>query len=244
VLLASCRREPPKPTFAGAPVIIISIDTLRADHLPLYGYTRVETPNIDSLRRDGILFQNAYSPCPMTLPSHISMLTGLLPTEHEVRNNLGYKFDSVKHPTLAQFLKERGYATGAAVSSYVLRAETGLGTAFDFYDDAIPVATSGAASQHQRSGSATLSASRRWITERQSQPFFFFFHIYEPHAPYTPPEPFQRRYRAAHRRLGIVEKIDQRKTFQIRGRARTNQARYCGEQVDELHRCLHESTRS
>ncbi|MEO6487629.1 MAG: sulfatase-like hydrolase/transferase [Thermoanaerobaculia bacterium] len=194
--LASCRRERTHPTFAGAPVIIISIDTLRADHLPIYGYTKVETPNIDSLRRDGILFENAYSHCPMTLPSHVSMLTGLLPTEHEVRNNLGYRFDAAKHQTLAQFLKLRGYATGAAVSSYVLRADTGLGAAFDFYDDAIPVATAGAASQHQRSGSATLSAARGWIAERQSQPFFFLFHIYEPHAPYTPPEPFKSRYGA------------------------------------------------
>src|SRR5205085_10942014 len=74
--LFACHRERAHSTFANAPVILISIDTLRADHLPLYGYTAIKTPNIDALRRDGILFENAYSHCPMTLPSHISMLTG------------------------------------------------------------------------------------------------------------------------------------------------------------------------
>jgi choline-sulfatase len=194
IVAAACNREQARPTFENAPIILISIDTLRADHLPLYGYTKVATPNIDALRRDGILFESAYSHCPMTLPSHVSMLTGLLPTEHEVRNNLGYRFDPAKHSTLPQLLKQRGYATGAAVSSYVLRADTGLGAAFDFYDDAVPVATAGAASQHQRSGTATLEAAKRWIGQ-QSSPFFFMLHLYEPHAPYTPPEPFASQYR-------------------------------------------------
>ena len=194
LFLCACRGEHAVPAGENAPIILISIDTLRADHLPLYGYTKVATPNIDALRADGILFDNAYSHCPMTLPSHVSMLTGLLPTEHGVRNNLGYTFDAAKHPTLPQRLKERGYATGAAVSSYVLRAETGLGAAFDFYDDAIPVATTGATSEHQRAGTATLAAARGWISREQSQPFFFLFHLYEPHAPYTPPEPFRSRY--------------------------------------------------
>ena len=112
VLLFACRDEKPiAQAYEGAPVILISIDTLRADRLPMYGYTRVATPNIDALRADGILYDNAYSHCPMTLPSHVSMLTGLLPTEHEVRNNLGYRFDASKHPTLPQRLKQRGYAT-------------------------------------------------------------------------------------------------------------------------------------
>jgi choline-sulfatase len=193
LFVAACHREQPV-LEENAPVILISIDTLRADHLPAYGYTKVATPHIDAFRRDAILFDNAYSHCPMTLPSHVSMLTGLLPTEHGVRNNLGYHFDATKHPTLPQMLKARGYATGAAVSSYVLRADTGLGAAFDFYDDAIPVATSGAASQHQRPGTATLAAARGWISRQASRPFFFLFHIYEPHAPYTPPEPFRTRY--------------------------------------------------
>ena len=192
LLALACNREQPLPE--NAPVILISVDTLRADRLPAYGYGKVATPHLEVFRRDAVLFENAYSHCPMTLPSHVSMLTGLLPTEHGVRNNLGYRFDASKHTTLPQTLKARGYATGAAVSSYVLRADTGLAAAFDFYDDAIPVATAGAASQHQRSGLATLAAARTWIAQQASQPFFFMFHIYEPHAPYTPPEPYRSRY--------------------------------------------------
>lgn len=194
LMLGSCSRERSASQFSGAPVIVISIDTLRADHLPIYGYNEVETPNIDALRRDAILYRNAYSHCPMTLPSHASMLSGLLPTEHQVRNNLGYRFDAARHPTLPQFLSQHGYATGAAVSSYVLRADTGLGAAFDFYDDDIPVATSGAASQHQRDGAVTLESAKQWIGAHESQPCFFLFHIYEPHAPYSAPEPFRTRY--------------------------------------------------
>lgn len=196
LLLVSCRREAKTPKFANAPVIFISVDTLRADRLPGYGYTKVETPNIDAFRRDGILYLNAYAHCPMTLPSHVSILSGLLPTENEVRNNLGYRFDAEKHETLPQLLHRDGYATGAAVSSFVLRADTGLGRAFDFYDDAIPVSTAGAASQHQRSGRDTLAVAKRWLDANDSKPFFFMFHIYEPHAPYDPPEPFKSRYSA------------------------------------------------
>ena len=101
--LAACaRREPARETYRDAPVIVISIDTLRADHLPAYGYRAVETPNIDRLRRDAILFQNAYSHVPLTLPSHVSMLTGELPQEHGVRNNIGYRFDAAHHETIAR----------------------------------------------------------------------------------------------------------------------------------------------
>src|SRR5438094_5585589 len=123
--LVACRHES-VAVFRGAPVVLISVDTLRSDHLPAYGYAGVKTPNIDALRRDSILFQRAYSHCPMTLPSHLSILTGLLPTEHGVRNNIGYRFDGTKFRTLAAVLRARGYRTGAAVSSYVLRSDTGI----------------------------------------------------------------------------------------------------------------------
>jgi tetratricopeptide (TPR) repeat protein len=184
LLAAACKRES-STTFTDAPIILISVDTLRSDHLPAYGYKAVATPNLDTFRRDAILFQRAYSHCPMTLPSHASILTGLLPTEHGVRNNIGYEFDGAKFRTLATALRERGYATGAAVSSYVLRSDTGINAGFDFYDDSIPVATAGAASEHQRSGVDTLKAAKPWIAAHAAK-FFFFFHIYEPHAPYVP----------------------------------------------------------
>jgi len=185
LLLIACRRTPVQ-TFRRAPVVLISVDTLRSDHLPAYGYRGVKTPNIDALRRDSILFQRAYSHCPMTLPSHVSILTGLLPTEHGVRNNIGYRFDGGKFRTLAGVLRSNGYRTGAAVSSYVLRSETGVSQGFDTYDDSIPVAAAGAVSEHQRSGYETLKFTLPWIEHNAQQPLFFFFHIYEPHAPYNP----------------------------------------------------------
>ena len=116
--IPSCRKDDGL-VFRGAPVVIISVDTLRADHLPAYGYRGVETPNFDALRKDAVLFENAYSHVPLTLPSHTSLFTGLLPPQHGVRDNLGYAL-STGPATLAGYLKSRGYATGAAVSSSVL----------------------------------------------------------------------------------------------------------------------------
>ncbi|HEX2833617.1 MAG TPA: sulfatase-like hydrolase/transferase [Thermoanaerobaculia bacterium] len=199
LLLTSCSRpEEPRAELAESPpVIVISVDTLRSDHLPMYGYRGVATPHFDALRQDSILFERAYSHCPMTLPSHLSIFTGLLPTEHGVRNNIGYQFDAAKHRTLAAVLRERGYRTGAAVSSYVLRSETGVADGFDFYEDSIPVATAGAVSAHQRSGQETLEAAEPWLSAEPQRPFFFFFHLYEPHAPYAPPEPYRSRYAAS-----------------------------------------------
>jgi arylsulfatase A-like enzyme/Flp pilus assembly protein TadD len=202
VLLVACNRAgdgdaaPAVP--AGTPVVLISIDTLRADHLPAYGYAGVATPAIDALRRDGILYENAYSHCPMTLPSHLSILTGLLPYQHEVRNNLGYTFDGARHDSLPAMLKRSGYATGAAVSAYVLRSGTGVGPLFDFYDDHISGPTNVSVSQLARSGNTTSSIAETWIAQHSAQPFFFFLHVFEPHWPYDAPEPFRSRFTNAY----------------------------------------------
>jgi choline-sulfatase len=182
------------PVYPGAPVVLVSIDTLRADHLPAYGYRGLETPHLDRFRRDAILFEEAYSPCPMTLPTHVSMLTGLLPTEHGVRNNVGQTFDGRAHSSLPRLLQGRGYATGAAVSAYVLRGETGLASLFDYYEDSIDPRQGLDFADQQRPGRVTAGFAKRWIGERARSPFFFFFHIYEPHVPYDPPEPFRSRY--------------------------------------------------
>lgn len=205
VALAACHRAE-QVRFDNAPVVLISIDTLRADHLPAYGYTGVQTPNLDAFRRDSVLFRNAYSPCPMTLPSHVSMLTGLLPPQHGVRDNAGFHFDGATHPTLPRLLKERGYATGAAVSSFVLRGETGLAPLFDSYDDSIDVRPGAAFREYQRSGSITESVAEKWIDAHAANPFFYFFHIYEPHVPYDPPEPFRGIY--ANRYDGEIAAAD------------------------------------
>lgn len=194
LVASSCRHEPAALQFPNAPVILISVDTLRADHLPAYGYTGVATPNIDALRRDGTLFRNAYATVPMTLPSHVTMLTGLLPPEHGVRDNVGFRFDAKAHPTIASILKNAGYATGGFISSYVLRGGTGLADAFDFYEDAIETRPGARFVDYQRPGNVTAALAEKWIDEQETKPFFLFFHIYEPHVPYDPPEPFRSRY--------------------------------------------------
>jgi len=194
----ACRSGATGPRFPGAPVVLVSIDTLRSDHLPAYGYRAVETPHLDRFRRDAILFRHAYSPCPMTLPSHLTMLTGLQPPEHGVRNNIGFAFRSADHPSLPTILRKQGYATGAAVSSYVLRGETGLAAAFDSYEDSIDPRPGGAFADFQRPGGTTEALAREWVQPRKDTPFFFFLHLYEPHVPYDPPEPFRSRYPLAY----------------------------------------------
>lgn len=178
-------------TRADGPVILISIDTLRADHLPLYGYTKVRTPNIDALAAQGVLFERAYSHAPQTLPAHASILSGELPFEHGVRDNIGFTLKPGQW-FLQRALHDRGWPTGGFVSAYVLRAATGINQGFDTYDSELPAA-SGELSigQVQRPGDQTLAAAEKWLAQRDTRkPFFLFFHLYEPHKPYAPPARF------------------------------------------------------
>jgi len=192
LLLASCGHPAARPSNK-TPVILISIDTLRSDHLPAYGYKEVQTPNIDALRSDSIVYRRAYSHTPLTLPSHATILTGVLPADHGLRDNVGFKLAG-NVPTLATLMKQNGYATGAAVSAFVLRHETGISRGFDFYDDDVePVGPSTVIGRVQRNGRDTVRVAKNWI-DKQSGPFFFLLHLYEPHTPYTPPEPFFSRY--------------------------------------------------
>ncbi len=185
--------------FPNAPVIVISVDTLRADHLPMYGYGAIETPHLDALRRDAILYSNAVAQVPLTLPSHSTLFTGVGPVRHGVRDNLGYDLDTGAYPTLPQLLRPLGYASGAAVSSYVLRADTGLGPAFDDYDDKIEASgTEISADYLERPGGKTLELAQAWIEDHldanSTAPFFYFVHLFEPHDPYEPPASVRGRY--------------------------------------------------
>lgn len=206
-LAVACNRGgESKVASPGAPVIIISIDTLRADHLPAYGYPDVQTPAIDALRRDSILFTNAYTHVPLTLPAHASVLTGKLPQTHNVRNNVGY---TVREdiPTIPTMLEPAGYESGGAVSAYVLRSSTGIGATFDFYDDGIVSRPDVALGSLQRAGGDTAAVARQWISARKEKPFFFMLHLFEPHSPYTPPEPFRSRYKLPYD--GEIAAVDQ-----------------------------------
>lgn len=178
----------------GRPVILISVDTLRSDRLPVYGYDGVETPAIDALRSDGVLFERAYSAIPLTLPSHASILTGLLPPANGVRDNAGYRLDDDAGPTLPELLNRIGYTTGAAVSAYPMRSETGLARGFDHYDDEIADVERALMANLQRPGDETLEKALEWLDSQEDGPFFLFFHIYEPHTPREPAEPFASRY--------------------------------------------------
>jgi arylsulfatase A-like enzyme/Tfp pilus assembly protein PilF len=190
VAATGCSHEPssvPIGSFPGAPIILISIDTLRADHLSLYGYKAASTPVLERLAANGIVFDDVYSHCPLTLPSHTSLLTGRLPLHHGVRDNIGYTVAS-DEKTLASRLKGAGYATGAAISAYVLRHQTGIDRGFDFFDDAIEMAGTGESlSDTQRDGGLTVDALSTWIDGRAGDRVFAFLHLYEPHTPYAPP---------------------------------------------------------
>lgn len=206
--VAGCRGngETPALSSPGAPVIVISIDTLRADHLPAYGYDGVQTPAIDALRRDSILFTNAYAHAPLTLPSHASLLTGLLPEKHKVRNNIGYQLDA-NVATIPKMLKGAGYESGAAVSAYVLRSSTGIGATFDFFDDGVLSKTNVAIGSLQRAGADTSAIAKQWISQRREKPLFFLLHVFEPHSPYEPPEPFRSRFKLPYD--GEIAAVDQ-----------------------------------
>jgi arylsulfatase A-like enzyme/Tfp pilus assembly protein PilF len=178
----------------GAPVILISIDTLRSDHLPAYGYEEVETPHLDAFARDAITFDRAYSHTPLTLPSHASILSGKLPDEHGVRDNIGYDVPADLVTFLPRDLAAHGYRTGGAVSAYVLRGETGIGNGFEFFEDDIPFREGVAGGAMSRRGDETLEAARDWLHSVADERFFFFFHLYEPHLPWEAPEPFATRF--------------------------------------------------
>ena len=194
--LASCARPGGKVpgSFPKAPLVVVSIDTLRSVHLPAYGYRGVETPAIDGFRKDAILFEKAYTHAPLTLPAHASLFTGLLPAGHGLRDNAGYRLKAGV-PTLAELLKGAGYRTGAAVSAVVLGGGTGLSRGFDFYEDSIePTEQNQPQSRVQRAGEKTSALLTEWIARGGDAPLFAFLHLYEPHAPYEPPEPFRSRY--------------------------------------------------
>jgi arylsulfatase A-like enzyme/Flp pilus assembly protein TadD len=172
-------------------VVVISIDTLRADRLPVYGYAKGRTPALDAFAKDAVVFERAYAHAPQTLPSHASMFTGQLPFEHAVRDNLGFtlKPDTT---TLATLFRSAGYATAGFVSAFVLRAETGIAQGFDVYDAEFPASASDRSpGQVQRPGLQTLAAAERWVSSRTDERGFLFFHIYEPHKPYAPPTQYR-----------------------------------------------------
>jgi arylsulfatase A-like enzyme/Tfp pilus assembly protein PilF len=190
---SSCRGRASVDTCQDCSVLLVSIDTLRADHLPAYGYAAGSTPSLDALARRGIVFEDVYSHCPLTLPAHAALFTGLLPPHNGVRDNVGFSLKDT-HRTLATRFRAAGWHTGAAVSAYVLRRQTGIAAGFDFYEDAIESAGAvESLASVQRDGAVSVEELGHWIESQGKERFFAFLHLYEPHSPYTPPERFRGR---------------------------------------------------
>lgn len=173
-------------------VLLISLDTTRADHLGCYGYAPARTPNLDALARGGVLFWQAASPSPLTQPAHASIMTGMYPTHHGVRVN-GNTALSQEQETMAEALAEEGYETGAFLGAFVLDGRWGLNQGFAVYDDRFDLERH----RHldlggvQRPADQVVDAALGWLEKRQGRPFLAWIHLYDPHTPYEPPEPFR-----------------------------------------------------
>ena len=180
---------------AGANLLVVTVDTLRADHLAPYGYARIETPTIARLAREGIRFDSAFSAVPLTLPSHCSIFTGLLPFTHGVHDNSGFYLDAT-HKTLATILRSAGYRSGGFVSAFLLDRRWGIAQGFDDYFDNFTVTVNDLATMAriQRPAGDTWAQARTWLDQHASERFFLWLHLFDPHTPYEPPEPFRTRY--------------------------------------------------
>lgn len=190
VVLGSCAspEKPPRPLG----ILIVTLDTTRADYLSAYGSSQVWTPNLDRLAAGGVLFEQAMTVAPLTLPAHCSLFTGLLPPRHGVRDNAGGSL-TAGHQTLAEVLQRRGFETAAFVGSVVLHAGRGLAAGFDVYHDGI-TAGRPAAGGLQRPADQVVDEAVAWLEGRHGTSFFLWVHLYDPHAPYDPPEPFRTTY--------------------------------------------------
>lgn len=176
-------------------VVVITIDTLRADHLGCYGYKQIRTPAIDSLAAESVLFEHAYTVVPVTLPSHSAMFTGTYPPfsgMHDFSANVL----SRQQPTLATVLKQNGYATGAVVGSAVLDSRFGLNQGFDFYYDHFDFSRLQESNldEMERPGNIVADEALAWLAQNYKKTFFLWMHLYDPHFPYRPPPPYDKQY--------------------------------------------------
>jgi arylsulfatase A-like enzyme/cytochrome c-type biogenesis protein CcmH/NrfG len=177
----------------GLNVLLITIDTLRVDAVGAYRQIGNLTPWIDALASGGVRFTDAHAHNVVTLPSHANILSGRLPADHGVRDNAGFRFPPALE-TLATVLKDQRYRTGAFVSAFPLDSRFGLGRGFDEYDDRFADAARPAFLVQERRGAETIASATRWIEAQPAAPWFCWVHIYEPHYPYEPPEPFASRF--------------------------------------------------
>lgn len=188
--------------------LLVTFDTTRADALGCYGRQPAVTPNLDLLAREGTLFERAYAVAPSTLPSHASMLTGLYPIRHTVRHN-GLQPLPQSARTLAEAAKEKGFDTAAFVGSVVLADAFGLDQGFDVYDQPKQAAQAGTTHFGERPASYVIDAALAWLERRdRERPFFLWVHLFDPHAPYSPPAGFRAGATARDPYLGEIAFAD------------------------------------
>lgn len=178
----------------GANILLVTLDTTRADRLGCYGYADAETPVLDGLARDGVLFQRCITPTAFTLPSHASIMTGRYPASHGVRINGDLALADTQ-TTLAKRLSGAGYRTGAFIGAFVLDGRWGLKQGFEHYDDNFDLKPGEQLDLAgvQRPGNKVVDAALKWLQETDTRPFFAWVHLYDPHTPYEPPEPWRSR---------------------------------------------------
>jgi arylsulfatase A-like enzyme/Tfp pilus assembly protein PilF len=194
--LSALAATQPAPRKLPPNIVLITLDTVRADHLGCYGYSEIQTPTLDSLAHDGVVFERAISQVPLTWPSHAAILTGAYPFQNGVQDFTGQPLAPEFH-SIAQALKQHGYATGAVVSAFVLDRSWGLNRGFDFYDDAFSAETfqkKDIGLVDRRAGES-VSHAIAWVKKTPHRPFFLWLHLYDPHSPYDPPEPFHTQYK-------------------------------------------------
>jgi len=177
-------------------LVVITIDTLRADHLGCYGDQQIRTPNIDSLAADSVRFERAYTPVPVTLPAHTVLFTGTYPLLSGIHDFSANKL-SPAQPTLASVLKEQGYTTGAVIGSAVLDSRFGLNRGFDFYYDHFDFnrLQESNLDEMERPGNVVADTALDWLAKNNQKKFFLWMHLYDPHFPYRPPAPYSDQYK-------------------------------------------------
>jgi len=174
-------------------IVLISIDTCRADHLSCYGFKRKTTPNIDAVARDGVLFQEALTPVPLTTPAHSSLFTGTYPPTHGVHLNNGVGLAD-SNVTLAEVLRDAGFQTAAFVSGFPLDPQFGLNQGFDTYDSKFTKTSESSSNYSERSAEEVSRPALAWLDQHKDKPFFVFVHYFDAHVPYDPPEPYRSSY--------------------------------------------------
>src|SRR5579862_9831486 len=176
-------------------VLLVSIDTLRADHLGCYGYGPAETPTLDALAAKGLRFEHAATVTPLTLPAHCSLMTGKFPAAHGVRDNGGF-YLGPDQTTLATLMRRRGYRTGGFVGAFVLDSRWGIQQGFDHYYDNFDLSQfqGTGMDSFQRRGDEVVEHALEWLESDQKKPFFLWVHLYDPHTPYEAPEPYRSRF--------------------------------------------------